>query len=79
MFMGRQGLGAALVFVVPDAQRLVVGTAHDELPAGVEHEAAHPVIMANLRRWENGGSESEFRARSQGCGHWSTFTARGFK
>ena len=47
MLVGTQGLHAALVLVVPDPQSLVVSTAYDELPAGVEHEAAHPVIMAN--------------------------------
>lgn len=54
MFVGSQCLGAALVLVVPDAQRLVVSTAHNKLATGVEHDATHPVIMANLRQEEGG-------------------------
>lgn len=49
VFVGSQCLGATLVLVVPDAQRLVVSAAHDELATRVEHDATHPVIMANLR------------------------------
>lgn len=46
--MGTQGFHAALVFVVPDPQSLVISTAHNELSTRVEEHTTHPVIMANL-------------------------------
>lgn len=52
VFMGTQGLHAALVLVVPDAKGLVVSTAHYESPTGMEQNSAHPVIVADLREGE---------------------------
>lgn len=49
VFMGTQGLHAALVLIVPDTKGLVISTAHYESPAGMEQNSTHPVIMANLR------------------------------
>lgn len=66
MFMGSQGLGATLILVIPDAQCLVVGAAHDELATGVEHHAPHPVIMANLRQEEGVGASKLVRAKRHG-------------
>lgn len=66
MLVGSQSLGATLVLVVPDAQRLVVSAAHNELATGVEHHATHPVVMANLRQEE--GVSKEVRARDMDSG-----------
>lgn len=53
MFVGTQGFHATLVFVVPDPQSLVIGTAHNEFSTRVEEHPAHPVIMANLYKATN--------------------------
>lgn len=50
VFVGTQGLHAALVLIVPDTEGFVIGTGHDEPPSWVKHHAAHPVVMADLRK-----------------------------
>ncbi len=49
MFMGTQGLHAALVLIVPDTQGLVISTAHNKSPTRMEQHSTHPVIMTDLR------------------------------
>lgn len=53
MFMGTQGLHAALIFVVPDPQSLVISTAHNKLSSRVHKNPTDPVIMANLKKTPN--------------------------
>lgn len=62
MFVGTQGFRAALVFIVPDPQSLVISTAHNVLSSRVHKNPTHPVIMANLNK--------TFRIQNQG-----TFTS----
>lgn len=49
VFMGTQGLHAALVLIVPDTQGLVISTAHNKSPTRMEQHSTHPVIMTDLR------------------------------
>lgn len=49
VFMGTQGLHAALVLIVPDTKGLVISTAHYKSPTRMEQHSTHPVIMAYLR------------------------------
>ena len=50
MFVGIQGLHAALVLVVPDPQGLVVRAGHYEFASGVDKHPTHPVVMTDLQQ-----------------------------
>ena len=48
VFMRVDGLGAAPVLEVPNAQRLVVRAANKKFPARVEQHPSHPVVVPYL-------------------------------
>lgn len=50
VFVGTQGLHAALVLVVPDPKCFIIGTAHDEPSSWMKQYPAHPVVMSHLRK-----------------------------
>ena len=52
VFVGTQGLRAALVLVVPDPKGFVVSTAHYEPSSRMKQHPAHPVVMSHLQRQE---------------------------
>lgn len=50
VFMGTQGLHAALVLVVPNPNGFVISTAHYESSSRVHQHTTHPVVVSHLKK-----------------------------
>lgn len=72
VFMGTQGLHAALVLVVPDPNGFIISTAHYESSSRMHQYTTHPVVMPHLKKQDWLPTAPLIHKQQHWLSHWDS-------